>query len=321
MPNKQKTVTSSNTVSSTQTPQKHHRVRTFFAGVFGFIGLGLIILSIFVLWISNTVTNTDSYVNTVSQVANDESVKIYVVERVSGSLLDNKDVPMDGLSEVVLSVEQRTGKTDAELRSLIEPLIKEDVQKIVESPTFENLWSTANREMHATIVGALDGSNKDVSYDFRPLIDGVIAELRQTRFATVADKIEMPDDKGIIVIKSSQLDPARKIYNYFKIARIAIVVIALLCIVISVLLSIHHIRTIRRILVFNGLFFALVATALSATKLLDKIDAEQIEKDAIISIADIVIHDLRIASIVIAVVCLAVAIGSKLQEKLSTRNK
>jgi FtsH-binding integral membrane protein len=292
---------------------KHHYMRTFFAGVFGFIGVNLILLSILVVWLSATLTNTNQYVKTVSPIVSDKVVQDYVVKQITISFLENKNIQIGGLAENVLTVEQRTGKTDKELKVIIEPMIKESLGQILASPTFAKLWTDTNRDAHTKLIAGINSPTGDVQLDFKPVIQGVTDELGKTRFGFIKDKMNIQSDAGLIKIESSRLDKARKIYDYFKKARLALLITALFAGIISVLLSVHHLKTLRRIALFTGIFTGLLAVALSATSLLKNLTGVGVEDKALaVKLIDILTHDLRLALIIISATTLVLAITSKI---------
>jgi hypothetical protein len=302
------------TNSSIQTPvtKTHHYVRTFFAAIFGFLSLNLIIFSILVVWLSATLTNTDQYVKTVTPIVSDKVVQEYVVGRVTTTILDNKDIPIDGLAENLLPEDQRSGKSNEELRVIIEPMIKESLSQILASPTFNKLWVDTNRSVHASLLSGVNSQSGDVVLNFRPVIVGVIDELGKTKFSFIKDKIDIPSDVGSLKIESTRLDKARHIYNYFKTARIALWACAFLSAVISVLLSVHHLKTLRRIGLFTGIFTGVQAILLSSTSLLKNLKGDATDKAMAIKVINLLVRDLRMSLIVISAVTLILAIGSKL---------
>lgn len=304
--------------SAAKVPAKHHYVRTFFAGVFGSLGLTLVVISILVLWLGRLVTDTDTYVNTVSSVVQEKPVQDLVVNRAADALLDNKDVPIDGLAEKLLTPEERASKTNAQLAETIRPLIESDIRVIVSSSSFEALWTNTNRDFHTKLIAGLNNGG-DIEYDLTPIVDGAVSELSKTRFSELQDKIEVPADKAKIVIKSDQIEPVKKIYGIFKLARIVLIVLAVVFIGLAVLLSVHHSKTLRRVLILTGVFFGILAVLLSSTRLLNNLNIDEMEKSAAIAVIDILFSDLRIASIIIAVLSIGVAITTKVVSKLRSK--
>lgn len=309
---KESTPSTNAVVPKQKTIEKHHYIRTFFAGIFGFIALNLIIFSIFVVWLSGTLTNTDQYVKTVTPIVSDKVVQDYVVNKVSSIILDNKDIPLDGIAENLLLPEQIEGKTDEELRRLIEPIIKDSLMQVLSSPSFKVLWVETNRQIHLAFVSGINDPKGEVVINTQPVIDGVLDELGKTKFNFIQDKMEIPEDSAVIKIESSRLDKARHVYDYFKKARLALLVCAVFAGFISVMLSVHHLKTLRRIAVFTGIFTGLMAILFRSTALLNNLNGDVADKALTIKLIDILVRDLWLALVIISVVTLSVAIGSKI---------
>lgn len=315
-------------------PTQHHRWRTFFAGLFGFIALNLIIINIVVFWLGATLTNTDQYVRTVTPLASSSVVNDYVATKVSDALLaqvktaqqggqaesqESADSFARGVAEKILTPEQYEGKTTDQIVAQIEPIIKETVHGVMTSETFQVLWVQTNRTLHEKLMFGLTHPDATISIDMRPVLDGVLAELRNTKFAFLVEKIEIPTDAGVIQLQSNKLDNIRRIYNYAKIAMVAIVVAAVVCIGLTVLISVHHQRTFRGILVAVGIASTLYVFALSAVVFVPTISNSPEDTELAKTIFGIVFRDLRLTFAVIAAVAFILAIISKLITVLVAR--
>lgn len=293
-------------------PTKHHYAHTFFACVFGFISLNLILLSILVVWLGDTLTNTNVYVKTVSSIVADKAVQDFVSSKASEQLTANKDLPIRDIAQKVLPADQLDGKTDDQLRESVKQVVKEEVIKVLASQKFKDLWVSTNKDVHSKLLAQVSSSSGDLTLDLQPTIKGAVNLLNDTRFAEIKDKMEIPTDKGTVKIESSRLDKVRKIYSYFIVARIALVACAILSGVLAVLISVHHTKTLRRILLLTGIFTGLLALLLSAGSLLNNVSGNAQDKALAIALVDVVLMKLRLALFVISGVSLITVIGSKL---------
>lgn len=344
--------TPAKTTNSTIPAQKHHYFRTFFAAIFGFMSLNLIIISILVLWLGATITNTDQYVKTITPLVGSKAVQTYVVNNIANTLLDktndqgqpqNSDQPtseqdptspgdgdgsvqnakdssmVQNIAEQVLTLEQRQGKNDEELKQLIVPIFKESLSTIVSSPRFAQIWLDTNRDLHKQLVAGITRPGTPVTINLHPALESVLDDLSTTKFAFIKDKLDIPADAGMITIESSRLDKARQIYSYFKTATLAIVGCALMAALLSVLISVHHWKTVRRILLFTGLLTATIGGLLSSASLIPTIKNSPEETALVKELISIIFKDLRLAMFIIAGACLTITFVSKVIGSLHNR--
>jgi hypothetical protein len=300
--------------------KKHHYVRTLLSSFFGFIALGLIIVSILVVWLDRTLTNTGQYVKTVAPLVTKPDVQNFVVTKVSSALLDNKDAPIQDIASQLLGPGQTAGKTDEQLKAQITPIVKDNLRSVVASPTFAALWKNNNQAIHGQLISQLNNNSQVITLNFHPLITGVIDQLSDMKLGFVKDKIAPPADVGLVTIQGKQLTNVRRAYDYFTKAMMVIVACAVLAAVLCVVVSVHHGKTFRRIALLTGVFSAILAALLSAALLIKTGGSDMEQQKMITALADGITHDLRLSLIVIAVLCIGGAIGSKIYvEKIARK--
>ena len=127
------------------TPKVHHYIRTTVSSFFGIVAVTLLLISILVFWVSQTVTNTDQYVKTVGPLVSKPEVQNFVSDKITDLILgdvnmepknhqpqngpnqsnqnDNEGVPVRDLASQLLPAEQVAGKTDEQLKAEIKPAI------------------------------------------------------------------------------------------------------------------------------------------------------------------------------------------------------
>lgn len=299
---------------------KHHYFRTIVASFFGFLALNLIIASILVFWLSKTLTDTNTYVATVSPLVSKPEVQNFVSDKVASSILDNKDIPLQDLATQVLGAPAVVGKTPEQLKSELAPVIKDSVKQIVASPNFANLWATTNRNAHQQFLAALKQKGVDVTLDLHPVIVGVLNELGKTKLASVKDKLQIKDDAGKVTIKGHSLDKARNIYDIFRKLLLPIVLAALVFATLSILISVHHLKTLRRITFSTGITTGLLAIALKAVSFIKISGSNSSDQQVAKTVALTLLHNLYMMLVVISVVCLVIAIGSKIYSVMKARS-
>lgn len=293
-------------------PKAHHYLRTIVSSLFGFIALALIIVSIVVVWLDRTLTNTDQYVKTVAPLVTKPEVQDFVADKATDSLLDNKDVPIEDISKELLTKKQITGSTNEELKMLLSPILRHDLKVVLSSPAFVSAWEKNNRDIHSQLMTQLENKSPTLELNFHPLIVGAVDGFADTELSFVKDKLEIKEDAGQVSVEGKQLDTVHNVYDYFKKATVLIVVLAVAASALCVVISVHHQKTARRVALAVGIFSGFLALILSAPSLVKANEIDQIERNFALAIVDSITHDLRITLTVIAAACIAGSIGSKI---------
>src|SRR5260221_12672135 len=111
---------------SAQQKVQSHKVRTFFASIFGIIAVGLIMLSMTVVWLNRTLTDTTTFVQTVSPLASKPAIQNFVAQKVSEQLLNS--APTQDLAKMLLPAGQLSGLIpDDHLKMATKPVIDSTV--------------------------------------------------------------------------------------------------------------------------------------------------------------------------------------------------
>lgn len=295
----------------------HHRVRTFFAAVLGTIALSLISLTFLSVWLNRTLTNTPTYVDTVTPIASQAAVQNLVAGKIADQLLDS--APTDDLAQMLLTPAQIAGQTGDALKPVLRPVIVTNVKTVLSSPTFTKLWTDTNRSAESQLVTQLASNSSSITLDLHPALVGAVALLKTTPLAQVSDKLDLPADAGVLNLKGGSIDKAHQYYHWFKTGTWTLVILVLVLMVLAVIVSVHHLKTIRRMLVGTAIVSLVLAAILEAPSIVrvKSVDAETLA--AAKAIAHVLFHNLQVACIVIAIGCLVLAVGTKIYEHTRKR--
>ena len=298
---------------ATLQPKPRHFIRTLSASVFGSIALSLILASILVVWLNRTLTDTDTYVRSVAPLITTTDIQNFVAAKVTDSIV--KSIPTADMAVALLPPADILRKTPEQLQSDAKSIVSGSVLQVVRSPRFQILWSDTNRSVHSQLVSQLAGSSDQLTLDLSPLTSGVVAELRSTKFAPVADNLDLPADIGRLNLKGGAIDKARKYYRLFHTATYAVVGATVLSVALCIWLSVEHVRTVRRILVGTGIVSLIEAILLQAPSLFGVKLLSPVDQKAAIAFAGALFHDLQLTLVIIGVSCIVLAVGSKIYSK------
>lgn len=300
---------------------KHHYLRTPLASILGSLAAALIVLSIVVLWLGRTLTDTNAYVDTVAPLVTDGDVQSFAVDKVSKVLLDSDVAALQGIASELLGPEQIQGKTIDELREAVRPKVEGTLNTVVASSHFANLWEDTNRVAHETLIQQLNSDSNTVTLDFQPLIDGVIVQLDGTDLGFVKDKIDIQPGTSLVTIESDKFENLRNAYNKIKQAILLLVLLTTGMTISAIAISVHHVKTLRRVAFSTGIFAGLIAIGLSATSLIQFSGPDADQQKLILAIINSVTHSLRVTLFVLAAANISGSVGSKLYEVWSFRQK
>lgn len=301
-------------INQTKTQTKTHKVRTFFAAIAGIVAIYLILASITVIWLNQTLTNTSTYVSTVTPLVTKPAIQNFISQKVTTQLLSN--APVQNLATALLPASELNGtQTTVQLEALLKPVIESDVLQIVQSPSFSTLWINTNKTAHAQLISQLNNNSGQITLDLSPAINGVISELKATQLGSLANKINVSPNAGKLDIKSSSISKVHHFYKLFQEGTVAIVIVTILAIGLSIWLSVHHAKTARRILFGTAILSLVQALLLEVPRLVTLPNSNQATQAAAKAFIEAIFHNLQIASLVVGVVCLVAAVGSKLYVK------
>jgi hypothetical protein len=139
-------------------PKRIHRPSTYWVSIACVVLGGLLLpLAVLVRWTSNTVLDTDSYVETVAPLAQNEDIQEALSFRVSVIILD----AIDFRQQAEDALPTPAGFLAAPIESGVRTLVQDIVDEFVSTEAFERLWEDVNRVGHENVVAVLTGEGTD----------------------------------------------------------------------------------------------------------------------------------------------------------------
>ena len=242
----------------------------------------LLLLTSFAVWINRVALNTQVFSDTSGELLDNDAIRSAVATRTVDELFDNVDVQAEVEAKLPKDVKSLSGPATAALRQAS----YEIVDRALEQPTFQKLFTTALEESHATLVEVLEGGGSrvstqggEVTLDLRGIIRK--ASDRIGIGEEVADKI--PADAGqIVILRSDQLDTAQNGFQLLKTLAWVLPLLTLVAFGFAVWLAGERRRAVRGvgiILAVVGLLGLLAAT-LTRNYLVDALVAERNDQEA-----------------------------------------
>jgi tetrahydromethanopterin S-methyltransferase subunit D len=264
--------------------------RSSVAALTGLVAALLLPVSLLSVWVHDVVSDTDTYVETVTPLADDEVVKAAAV------------------TELQREAMQLFGTTGAGLPA-VQQLVRAAVERVVESPAFRTAWIQANRVAHDQVVAVLEGkgqANLDdrglVTIDLEPVFHAVAQNLADAGVPG-ADRIASLH-ASIAVMDADQLARARRAYRVLDALGLWLPVAWAVLVALTLVLARRRLAATAKLAVASllalGLFaLALVAARYSVTKDLPQRDVARAVWDVV---AASLWRQLEVAAIVLAIV-------------------
>jgi hypothetical protein len=298
------------------------RWRTIVAGVLITLACLLAPLSVLAVWSSNTVSNTDRYVQTVAPLAKDPDVQAAVTDAVTKQVFTYVDV--SALTIQLLDRLQGQGlppRLADQLQALAPPIsngvqgfVHDQVAKVVASPAFATAWTEANRVAQQQMVnvlsgqqgGAVSAKNGAVTINLGPFVQQVKERLVAQGF-TVAANIPAVNT-SFTVFQSKDVTKAQGAYRLLNTLGTWLPILALVLLAIGVYVAKSHRRALLAgaLGVAGGMLLLGVVLAVVRPLYLSSVPA-QVPHDAAASIYDTLVRFLRVSLRAVLAAALVVA--------------
>ena len=207
----------------------------------------LLFLSAFAVWVNRVALNTDVFVDTSSELIEDDEIRSAVSTKAVDELFEGVDVQAELEMRFPADYKALSGPAAAGLQQASYTI----VDRALERPAFQRLWTLSLRESHRTLVAVLEGGSDTVTTE-----GGVVTlDLRQLVVET-ADRIgiggdlaqRIPEDAGVIeVLEADDLDTAQDAAQLLKTLAWVLPLLTLLAFGAVVWLARDRRRVVRRI--------------------------------------------------------------------------
>jgi hypothetical protein len=191
------------------------------------LGSLVLFLGAFAVWAARQALNTDDWVDTSTELLEDEEIQAAVETFLVDSLFDNVDVQGELAGVLPPRLKPLAGPAASGLRELANRV----AQKAVESPKVQELWAEANRAAHEQLLvivegkdeGALSTADGTVTLDLATIVEQIGARVG----VDVAGKL--PESVGEVeILKSDEIEAAQTGADLLRKASYALILISLL---------------------------------------------------------------------------------------------
>lgn len=284
-------------------------------------------LSVASVWASTELSDADAYVETVAPLADDPAVQRAIANEVTDVIFENLDVEAvttDALNTLANQPNVPPRVADVlpglaiPITNGVESFTRDQVNRLVASPQFAQLWDQVNRVAHEQVTtllsgeqgGALSAQGNTITLNLGPIIDEVKTRLVDRGF-TLASKVPSID-KSFVLVQSDSISQAQGFYSLLNTLGVWLPVAVLVLFVAGVVLA----RDRRRALLKGalGLTAAMVVLgvvlALARTWYVGTTPADILNEQAAGGVFDTLLRFLKTGLRMVAVVGLVLALAA-----------
>lgn len=273
-------------------------LRSLVALLCGVLAALLLPVSLLSVWVHGVVSDTDTYVDTVTPLADDETVKAAAVKE-----LERETMQVAATSGVALPPGTQ------ELVHLV-------VQTVVDGPTFRAAWVQANRTAHEQLVAVLEdrsGAQLDaqgrVTIDLNPVFQDVALSLA-AQGLPVTDPSAI--DASFPVLDADQVSKAQRSYDTLNTLGFWLPVVWAALVALTLLAARRRLSTIAKLAVASLVTLGLLALVLVFAR--DALTEDLPQRDVALAVWDVVVESLwravKVGAVAAAVVALAAVVAA-----------
>jgi hypothetical protein len=212
-------------------------------------------LAVFAVWAKRQALETDSWVETSSELLEDEDIQVAVADFLVDALFTNVDVEAELQTRLPPQFQSLAGPAAGALRELADRAALEALGR----PRVQQLWEDANRVAHETFVEVVEGDTEvDVNLDLTTILN----DLGSRVGIDVADRLP-PDAGQIEVLREDQLSAVQQAVRTFRTVGYVVAFGALLLFALAIYLAEGWRRQALRA---TGFCFILIGIAVLAVR-------------------------------------------------------
>jgi hypothetical protein len=200
-------------------------------GVYALIIAGsvLLFLSMFAIWANRQLLETDTWVDTSSELLEDEEIRPVVADFMVDQLFTSVDVEAQLQAALPPRAQPAAGVLAGGARNLANDLANEALQR----PRVQRLWEETNRRAHEKLVEVVE---EDEDEPVALELGEIVGQLGDQLGVDASSRIP-PDAAQITIVEADQLSGARKGVKLLKGLAVVLLLLALVLYGIAIYLA------------------------------------------------------------------------------------
>ncbi|MFD1826243.1 hypothetical protein [Mumia zhuanghuii] len=299
--------------------------RTPLVAVLVFLGALMAPLSVVATWAHDEIGDTDRYVETVAPLVSDPAVQDALTNLITDVIVTQLNI--DAVTKEALDAVAQQDFVPPRaapllpalatpLTSAVEGFVRDTVDRVVRSETFEEAWVTANREAHGQAVAVLTGADTDqvevtdnaVSINIATFVEAAKQLLVDRGFA-LAERI--PEvNASFVLFQSDDIGKAQTWFSWLETASRVLPILGLVLLATAVFIARDRRHALFAVAISVAVAMVLLGLVLNLIRplYLDAVPSDVLPADAAAVVYDQLVLFIRTALRAVLVIALALAV-------------
>jgi hypothetical protein len=213
-------------------------------------GTLLAFLSMFAIWANRQLLETDTWVETSTELLEDDEIRTVVADFMVDQLFTSVDVESELQTALPPRAKPAAGVIAGQARNLADDLANEALQR----PRVQKLWEEANRRAHEQLIETIE---KDRDEDVTLNLGEIVGQLGDQLGIDASSRIP-PDSAQITVLRADQLSGAQTAVKLLKGLAIVLLLLALAIYGLAIYLAEGWRREVLRNIGFAFIFIGIL---------------------------------------------------------------
>ena len=193
------------------------------------VGALIAFLAVFSIWANRQLLETDNWVETSTELLEDEEIRGQLSNFMVDTIYANVDVQGELAQTLPPRLQPLAGPAAGALRTLLDRLANEALQR----PRVQEAWETINRVAHERLITVVEEDiDEPVTLDLGTIVEGVGGQAG----LKIADRLP-PDAGQIEVIPAEDLSGARQLVNLIEKLALWMTLLALILFAVAIYLA------------------------------------------------------------------------------------
>lgn len=211
------------------------------------IGTIFTVFAIVALWLNNALINTEGYVSTVAPLSQNQAIATDISSQLTEKIFNQ--IPVEETIKNALPSQAQF--LSQPLTAEFENFIQKQLQTIITSPQFNQIWIQINRLAHDQVIKLLTGSSEIVTVNqdqvvlnLQPLIEALQTNLSQ-KGINIFSNLSLPNEnRQFVLFQSQTIVKAQKFVNAIDKLSFIFPAVALIAFVGAIILLPNHFRAV-----------------------------------------------------------------------------
>ncbi len=229
----------------------------------------LAVLSVLVVWTRDELLDTDTFVATVTPLAQNPAIQSAVAAKISNELVSQTNLQQ----RVKGALPPKAGFLAEPLAAQVKSVTNQLTLKLVQGPAFQKLWAESIRRSHEQLdalltgqqEGSITSSNGEVTVDLAQ-VQARIKKQLDARGITVFNKVPNARAPTLVLFRSTQLLKIQKLVKFLDKLAVFLPILTLLCFAGAIVLSADRRKWVARSAGGLALTMAVLLIAANVTR-------------------------------------------------------